>query len=80
MYHIENTFQTITVQAPSHHNVLGAVKGPELPLLGQVSMMLMLMLMLTLSWFVSFQKIWKACFCCVVDKYINKVFSHQGRN
>ena len=48
MYHGENvnTFQTITVQAPSHHNVLGAVKGPELPLLGQVSMMLMLMLML----------------------------------
>ena len=40
----QTMFQTITVRAPSHHNILGAVKGPELPLLGQVCMVLMLML------------------------------------
>ena len=39
----QTMFQTITVRAPSHHNILGAVEGPELPLLGQVSMVLMLM-------------------------------------
>ena len=46
----ENTFQmkkefmlqTITIRAPSHHNILGAVKGPELPLLGQVSILILI--------------------------------------
>ena len=36
-------FQTITVRAPSHQNILGAVKGPELPLLGQVGMLILIL-------------------------------------
>ena len=35
--------QTITVRAPSHHNILGAVKGPELPLLGQVGILILIL-------------------------------------
>ena len=41
--------QTIAVRAPSHHNILGAVRGPELPLLGQVGMILILKLFLILK-------------------------------
>ena len=41
--------QTIAVRAPSHHNILGAVRGPELPLLGQVGMILILKLKLILK-------------------------------
>ena len=37
--------QTITVQAPLHYNILGAVKGPELPLVDKVIKMLVLLLM-----------------------------------
>ena len=40
--------QTITVQAPLHYNILGAVKGPELPLVDKVIKMLVLLLMLLL--------------------------------
>ena len=39
----QKTFQTITVRAPSHHNILGAVKGPELPLLGQVGILILIL-------------------------------------
>ena len=39
----QTMFQTITVRAPSHHNILGAVKGPELPLLGQVGMLILIL-------------------------------------
>ena len=41
--------QTITVQAPLHYNILGAVKGPELPLVDKVIKMLVLMLMLKIN-------------------------------